>query len=164
MKDRVAKLLQTQPNSGAEMGVDKYDAQELLRQADIDRFRAKETKIFARMEMHGVGYWVPTEEPLAGRTLIYLLRHESREAAKEHCGAAASHRTANRQTTRRLDVDTIRARLPAQQGQGLRVGFFQAIMRFDCRQKPQLRSKCCERSGNPIGCLIPWTGLICARC
>ena len=33
--------------------------------------------------MHGVGYWVPTDEPLAGRTLIYLLRHKSWEAAKE---------------------------------------------------------------------------------
>ena len=49
----------------------------------LDRFRTRETKIFARMGMHGVGYWVPTDEPLAGRTLIYLLRHQSREAAKE---------------------------------------------------------------------------------
>ena len=49
----------------------------------LERFRTRETRIFARMGMHGVGYWVPTEEPLAGRTLIYLLRHESREAAKE---------------------------------------------------------------------------------
>ena len=49
----------------------------------LERFRTKETKIFARMGMHGVAYWVPTEEPLAGRTLIYLLRHKSREAAKE---------------------------------------------------------------------------------
>jgi hypothetical protein len=49
----------------------------------LERFRTKETKIFARVGMHGVGYWVPTEEPLAGRTLIYLLRHKSREAAKE---------------------------------------------------------------------------------
>lgn len=49
----------------------------------LDRFRSKETKIFERLGMHGVGYWVPTEEPLAGRTLIYMLRHRSREAAKE---------------------------------------------------------------------------------
>jgi hypothetical protein len=49
----------------------------------LERFRTKETKIFARVGMHGVGYWVPTEEPLAGRTLIYLLRHKSREAARE---------------------------------------------------------------------------------
>ncbi len=47
----------------------------------LERFRTKETKIFARMGMHGVGYWTPTDEPLKGRTLVYLLRHKSREAA-----------------------------------------------------------------------------------
>jgi hypothetical protein len=49
----------------------------------LNRFRTKETKIFARLGMHGVAYWVPTEGPLEGKTLIYLLRHKSREAAKE---------------------------------------------------------------------------------
>ena len=49
----------------------------------LERFRSKETAIFARCGMHGVGYWVPTDEPLAGRTLTYLLRHKSRMAATE---------------------------------------------------------------------------------
>lgn len=49
----------------------------------LDRFRSKETAIFARYGMHGVAYWVPTDEPLAGRTIIYLLRHKSRAAATE---------------------------------------------------------------------------------
>jgi hypothetical protein len=49
----------------------------------LERFRSKETAIFARCGMHGVGYWVPTDEPLAGRTLIYMLRHKSRAAATE---------------------------------------------------------------------------------
>ena len=49
----------------------------------LERFRSKETRIFERVGMHGVAYWVPIEEPLAGRTLIYLLRHKSRAAAKE---------------------------------------------------------------------------------
>src|SRR5271167_2714815 len=49
----------------------------------LERFRTKETAIFARYGMHGVGYWVPTDEPLAGRTLIYMLRHKSRAAATE---------------------------------------------------------------------------------
>ena len=49
----------------------------------LERFRTKETKIFERMGMHGVGYWVPTDDPLAGRTLIYMLRHKSRAAATE---------------------------------------------------------------------------------
>lgn len=49
----------------------------------LDRFRTKERAIFARLGMHGVGYWVPTDEPLAGRTIVYLLRHRSRAAATE---------------------------------------------------------------------------------
>ena len=49
----------------------------------LERFRTKETKIFERMGMHGVGYWVPIDDPLAGRTLIYMLRHKSRQAATE---------------------------------------------------------------------------------
>jgi NIPSNAP len=49
----------------------------------LERFRTKETKIFERLGMLGVGYWVPTDEPLAGRTLIYMLRHKSRAAATE---------------------------------------------------------------------------------
>lgn len=49
----------------------------------LDRFRSKETSLFARCGMHPVAYWVPTDEPLAGRTIAYLLRHKSREAATE---------------------------------------------------------------------------------
>lgn len=49
----------------------------------LERFRTKETAIFKRLGMHGVGYWVPTDEPLAGRTLVYMLRHNSRAAATE---------------------------------------------------------------------------------
>ena len=49
----------------------------------LKRFREQETKIFERLGMHGVGYWTPDDEPLKGRTLVYLLRHKSREAAKE---------------------------------------------------------------------------------
>ena len=47
----------------------------------LNRFRTKETKIFERLGMHGVGYWTPTDEPLKGKTLVYMLRHKSREAA-----------------------------------------------------------------------------------
>ena len=49
----------------------------------LKRFREQETKIFERLGMHGVGYWTPDDEPLKGRTLVYMLRHKSREAAKE---------------------------------------------------------------------------------
>jgi hypothetical protein len=47
----------------------------------LARFRGKEREIFVRHGMHPVAYWVPTDEPLAGRTLIYLMRHKSRAAA-----------------------------------------------------------------------------------
>jgi hypothetical protein len=49
----------------------------------LNRFRSKETAIFARMGMHAVAFWVPTEAPLEGKTLIYMLRHKSRAAATE---------------------------------------------------------------------------------
>jgi NIPSNAP len=47
----------------------------------VARFRGKEREIFARYGMEGVGYWVPTDEPLKGRTIVYMLRHQSRAAA-----------------------------------------------------------------------------------
>ena len=47
----------------------------------LKRFRERETRIFERLGMRGVGYWTPTDEPLKGRTSIYLLAHRSREAA-----------------------------------------------------------------------------------
>jgi NIPSNAP len=60
-----------------------YHLNEGKEAAILARFRTKERAIFARCGMHGVAYWTPTEEPLAGRTLVYMLRHKSREAAKE---------------------------------------------------------------------------------
>lgn len=48
----------------------------------LERFRTRERKIFTRHDMHNVAFWVPTEPPLAGQTLIYMLRHKSRAAAE----------------------------------------------------------------------------------
>ncbi len=50
----------------------------------LKRFRERETKIFERLDMHGVAFWTPTDEPLKGRTLVYMLRHKSRAAATEN--------------------------------------------------------------------------------
>jgi hypothetical protein len=47
----------------------------------LARFRGKEREIFARYGMVGVGYWVPTDDPLSGRTIVYMLKHKSRAAA-----------------------------------------------------------------------------------
>jgi hypothetical protein len=37
--------------------------------------------------MVSVAYWVPTDEPLAGKTLFYILKHPSREAATKNWDA-----------------------------------------------------------------------------
>lgn len=47
----------------------------------LDRFRTKERPLLERHGMHPVAYWTPTDEPLAGRTFVYLLRHPSRAEA-----------------------------------------------------------------------------------
>ena len=45
------------------------------------RFREHTIEIFKRHRMESVAYWRPLDEPLKGRTLFYILRHPSREAA-----------------------------------------------------------------------------------
>jgi NIPSNAP protein len=47
----------------------------------LRRFRDHTTKLFERHGIRNVAYWTPTDEPLKGRTLIYILAHPSREAA-----------------------------------------------------------------------------------
>ena len=37
--------------------------------------------------MHNVGYWVPQDSPAAENTLIYIISHDSREAAAESWAA-----------------------------------------------------------------------------
>ena len=60
-----------------------YHLNEGKQAAILERFRTKETAIFARWGCMELAYWVPTDEPLAGRTMMYLLRHKSRAAATE---------------------------------------------------------------------------------
>lgn len=45
------------------------------------RFRDHTLRIFEKHGMTNVGYWSPTEPDLSENTLIYLLSHESRDAA-----------------------------------------------------------------------------------
>ncbi len=47
----------------------------------LARFRDHTIDIFNRHGMTSVGYWLPTDEPLKGRTLVYMLAFPSREAA-----------------------------------------------------------------------------------
>jgi hypothetical protein len=45
------------------------------------RFRDHTTRIFRKHGMGVVGYWSPTSEEEADDTLVYLLEHDSQEAA-----------------------------------------------------------------------------------
>jgi hypothetical protein len=47
----------------------------------LARFREHTIKIFDRHGIKSVAYWTPLDEPEKSNTLIYILRHPSREAA-----------------------------------------------------------------------------------
>lgn len=49
----------------------------------LARFKNHTTAIFEKHGMKNVGYWVPTDPKLSENTLIYLLEHQSMEAAKK---------------------------------------------------------------------------------
>src|SRR5579884_122062 len=48
------------------------------------RFRDHTIDIFKRHGMTSIGYWIPHDAPRSQETLIYILAHPSREAAKQH--------------------------------------------------------------------------------
>jgi len=58
-----------------------YHANEGKLDALIARFRDHTDALFKKHGMTSLAYWTPTDEPLKGRTLIYILKHPSREAA-----------------------------------------------------------------------------------
>ena len=47
----------------------------------LRRFREHTCKLFEKHGMKNIAYWTPTEEPLKGKTLVYVIAHPSREAA-----------------------------------------------------------------------------------
>ena len=51
------------------------------------RFRNHTMRIFEKHGMKNHGYWVPQDAPLKDNTLIYIISHESREAAKKNWSA-----------------------------------------------------------------------------
>jgi hypothetical protein len=46
------------------------------------RFRNHTLRFFEKHGMKNVGYWSPQDAPLSQNTLIYVISHDSREAAK----------------------------------------------------------------------------------
>lgn len=47
----------------------------------LARFRDHTITIFNRHGIESIAYWTPTDDPQKDKTLIYILRHPSREAA-----------------------------------------------------------------------------------
>jgi hypothetical protein len=47
------------------------------------RFRDHTLRLFEKHGMKNIGYWSPEDAPLSQNTLIYILAHESRDAAKK---------------------------------------------------------------------------------
>lgn len=54
------------------------------------RFRDNTIRIFNKHNMTSLGYWTPEDAPLSQNTLIYILVHPSREAAKQNWAAFRS--------------------------------------------------------------------------
>lgn len=49
----------------------------------LARFRNHTTALFEKHGMKNIGYWVPQDDPQKKNTLIYIISHESRDAAKK---------------------------------------------------------------------------------
>ena len=64
-----------------------YTANEGKLPALESRFRDHTIKFFNKYNMTSIGYWKPADGPLAQTTLIYILAHPSREAAKANFAA-----------------------------------------------------------------------------
>ena len=47
----------------------------------LRRFREHTMQLFEKHGIKNVAYWTPTEEPLKGKTLFYIIAHPSRETA-----------------------------------------------------------------------------------
>jgi hypothetical protein len=83
----IGRAAQPQPPAAHVYELRTYTAVEGKLDAINARFRDHTRQIFERHNMKSVGYWTPTEGPLAGKTLIYILEHPSREEATRNWAA-----------------------------------------------------------------------------
>ena len=47
----------------------------------LQRFRDHTVRLFEKHGIKNVAYWTPLDDPLKGRTLVYIVAHPSRDAA-----------------------------------------------------------------------------------
>ena len=64
-----------------------YTSHEGKLQDVVNRFRDHTRTYFDRHGMASVGYWTPQDAPLSQNTLVYVLAHPSRDAAKKNWDA-----------------------------------------------------------------------------
>jgi NIPSNAP len=76
-----ALVAEPNPNSDAVYELRVYHIAPGRQDDLLRRFREHTMALFEKHGIHNVAYWLPTGEPLKGHTLIYMLRHPSREAA-----------------------------------------------------------------------------------
>jgi NIPSNAP len=53
----------------------------------LARFRGHTMRLFEKHGIKNVAYWTPTDDPLKGKTLFYVITHASREAATANWAA-----------------------------------------------------------------------------
>ena len=51
------------------------------------RFRDHTLRIFEKHGMQNIGYWIPADPPNSENTIVYILAHKDREAAKKSWAA-----------------------------------------------------------------------------
>lgn len=73
--------LHAQTSSNRVFELRTYHTYEGKLDALLTRFHDHTVDIFNKHGMTSVGYWLPTDEPLKGKTLVYILAFPSREAA-----------------------------------------------------------------------------------
>ena len=64
-----------------------YTAQPGKFEAMKNRFRESILPLFKKHNLEVVGFWTPSDAPTSTNTLIYILAHPSREAAKQNWDA-----------------------------------------------------------------------------
>src|SRR5262249_26691993 len=74
----------TAANNNRVFEIRTYTTEEGKLDALLARFRDHTTKLFEKHGMTNIGYWVPQDEPKSKNTLIYIISHQSRDAAKKN--------------------------------------------------------------------------------
>ena len=78
----VGNIVRAQSDSKRVFELRTYTAPE-GKLGDLDkRFRDHTMRIFKKHGMENVGYWHPQDPPDSANTLIYIISHKSRDAAK----------------------------------------------------------------------------------